>query len=38
MKFLLPVLKPMIRRDLTTQHAKFKDYCESQNQLPPPSQ
>jgi hypothetical protein len=37
MKFLLPVLKPMIRRDLSTQHAKFKDYCESQNQLPPPS-
>lgn len=38
MKFLLPVLKPMIRRDLATQHAKFKDYCESQNRSHPPSQ
>ena len=32
MKVLLPMLKPIIRRDLARQHAKFKDYCESQNQ------
>jgi hypothetical protein len=35
MKVLLPVLKPMIRRDLATQHAKLKDSCESQDQSPP---
>ena len=39
MKVLLPILKPMIRRDLANQHAKFKGYCELQNQSPgaPPS-
>lgn len=39
MKVLLPILKPMIRRDLANQHSKFKHYCELQNQSPdaPPS-
>lgn len=32
MKFLFPVLKPLIRRDLAKQHVKFKKFCESQNQ------
>jgi len=32
MKILFPVLRPLIRRDLTKQHLKFKDFCESQTQ------
>lgn len=29
MKFLFPVLKPMIARDLRNQHLKFKTFCET---------
>ena len=32
MKLLFPLLKPLIRRDLAKQHAKFKDYCEAHTQ------
>ncbi len=30
MKALFPFLKPLIKRDLRTQHRKFKQFCESQ--------
>ena len=30
MTVLFPLLKPLIRRDLVKQHAKFKDFCETQ--------
>jgi len=30
MAVLFPILKPLIRRDLAKQHAKFKDFCETQ--------
>lgn len=30
MKVLFPLLSPVIRRDLRTQHLKFKTYCEAQ--------
>ena len=29
MAILFPVLKPLIRRDLATQHRKFKAFCEA---------
>lgn len=32
MKLLFPLLRPVIRRDLAKQHAKFKDYCEAHTQ------
>lgn len=32
MKLLFPLLRPLIRRDLTKQHTKFKDYCEARTQ------
>ena len=32
MKFLFPVLRPMIRRDLIKQHLKFKAFCETMNE------
>jgi uncharacterized protein YndB with AHSA1/START domain len=32
MAVLIPLLRPLIRRDLAKQHAKFKDLCESQAQ------
>ena len=32
MKVLLPVLSPLIRRDLVRQHLNFKEFCESQSQ------
>lgn len=34
MKALFPLLRPVIRRDLRTQHLKFKDFCEMQRQQP----
>ncbi len=30
MKILLPLLMPMIKRDLAKQHANFKELCETQ--------
>ena len=33
MSVLLPLLSPMIRRELSKQHANFKDLCETQAQI-----
>ena len=30
MKVLLPLLIPMIKRDVAKQHANFKEFCEAQ--------
>jgi len=32
MSFFFPLLKPMVRRELSKQHVKFKQLCESQAQ------
>lgn len=34
MKLLFPLLKPIIRHDLKTQHLKFGKFCETQNRSP----
>jgi hypothetical protein len=34
MKILFPLLKPIIKRDLRTQHRKFAEFCEMQGRQP----
>lgn len=36
MKVLLPLMMPMIRRNIAKSHGKFKEFCESQAQSPTP--
>ena len=33
MSVLFPLLKPMVRRELSRQHERFKQLCESEAQL-----
>lgn len=34
MSLLFPLLRPLIRRDLATQHRKFKAFCEARAKAP----